>query len=446
MRSVHLLGVGLVIGSVALGAMLAVMSYRWQAEAFPEQGPLAAAHEATAGSQPQLTGNATRGKTTFDAKCAGCHTIGGGKRSGPDLKGVTAQRPHDWLIEFIVAPDKVIAGGDPVAKQLVQEYGMPMPNVGVSRADAEDVLAYIAGQGGEATAPAAPAPAKAALPAAAATPAPAPAAAAPAPAAAPPAKPAAPVAAQASSQGQTLFTQKCASCHSVGGGRLAGPDLKGVTAQRPRDWLVRMIVEPDKLIASGDATAKQLVQEYGMPMPNLGVPSADAGAILDYLDAQSGAGGQAAPAGAAAAAPLPLGDPQVGRALFNGERPLASGGPACMGCHNAAGAGALGGGNWGLDLTNSQTRTGTAGLVSIMRAPPFPGMTEAFAARPLTDGEVSDLAALFVEMDAQPAPSTDYLFPLIGLGAFAILLALTQLVWRGRARGVRRQLVQGGRR
>ncbi|MHB0869977.1 MAG: c-type cytochrome [Chloroflexota bacterium] len=307
MRSVHLLGVGLVVGSVALGATLAVMGYRWQAEAFPEQGPLAAAHEAPpAGTQPQLTGNATRGKTTFDAKCAGCHTIGGGKRSGPDLKGIT--------------------------------------------------------------------------------------------------------------------------------------DL------RPRDWLVRMIVEPDKLIAGGDATAKQLVQEYGMPMPNLGVSSDDAGAVLDYLDAQSGSGGQAVPAGQAAAVPLPPGNPQVGRALFNGERPLANGGAACMGCHNAAGAGALGGGNWGLDLTNSQTRTGTAGLVSIMKSPPFPGMTEAFATRPLTDGEVSDLAALFVEMDAQPAPSPDFLFPLVGLGAFAILLGLTHLVWRGRARGVRRQLVQGGRR
>ena len=41
--------------------------------------------------------------------------------------------------------------------------------------------------------------------------------------------------AQDAAQGQAIFVQKCASCHTIGGGKLVGPDLKGVTATRPRD-------------------------------------------------------------------------------------------------------------------------------------------------------------------------------------------------------------------
>ncbi|MHB0871678.1 MAG: c-type cytochrome [Chloroflexota bacterium] len=142
MRSVHLLGMGFIVGAVALGAMLAVMSFRWQESAYPATGPVvaSAAHNgATAGSR-----DTAKGKAIFEGKCAGCHTVGGGKRTGPDLKGVTAQRSHDWLVDFIVAPDKVIASGDPIAAQLVKEYGMPMPNLGVSQQDAEAVLAFLA--------------------------------------------------------------------------------------------------------------------------------------------------------------------------------------------------------------------------------------------------------------------------------------------------------------
>ena len=44
-----------------------------------------------------------------------------------------------------------------------------------------------------------------------------------------------------------LFDQQCASCHTIGGGDSGGPDLKGIVAKRPADWLVKVIAEPDKL-------------------------------------------------------------------------------------------------------------------------------------------------------------------------------------------------------
>lgn len=89
------------------------------------------------------------GKTIFQTKCSGCHTIGGGDLVGPDVKNVINTRDHNWLARWIREPDKMIAEGDPIAKQLLQKYnGIPMPNQGLSQQDAEDVIAYIANQSG----------------------------------------------------------------------------------------------------------------------------------------------------------------------------------------------------------------------------------------------------------------------------------------------------------
>lgn len=83
------------------------------------------------------------GKATFDQLCQGCHTIGGGKKTGPDLQGVADRREEAWVKQFILAPDKVIASGDPIAKGLVDEYGAQMPNLGVTAAQIGPLLTYL---------------------------------------------------------------------------------------------------------------------------------------------------------------------------------------------------------------------------------------------------------------------------------------------------------------
>ena len=45
--------------------------------------------------------------------------------------------------QFILEPDKVIASGDPIAKELVDEYGAPMPNLGVTAAQIGPLLAFL---------------------------------------------------------------------------------------------------------------------------------------------------------------------------------------------------------------------------------------------------------------------------------------------------------------
>src|SRR3989304_2880125 len=75
--------------------------------------------------------------------------------------------------------------------------------------------------------------------------------------------------ASAQESGKEIFQQRCAACHSIGGGRLVGPDLKGVNDKRPEDWLLKFIKSSEKLVKSGDKTAAALFEEFNkMPMPD----------------------------------------------------------------------------------------------------------------------------------------------------------------------------------
>jgi mono/diheme cytochrome c family protein len=102
-------------------------------------------------------------------------------------------------------------------------------------------------------------------------------------------RPASPQFAQSAEEGQTLFQQQCTACHTIGGGKLVGPDLLGVTQRRDREWLRQWILVPDKMLAEGDPIATQLLQEYNnVPMPDLGLTDQQGEAIIAYLKTVEG--------------------------------------------------------------------------------------------------------------------------------------------------------------
>ncbi|MBI2186762.1 MAG: c-type cytochrome [Acidobacteria bacterium] len=99
-------------------------------------------------AQEDATREAEEGRARFEQKCTVCHTNGGGDHIGPDLAGVTARRSREWLRQFILQPDRLLADGDAVAVELLNKYnGMPMPNLGLAADDVEEILAYLAGPG-----------------------------------------------------------------------------------------------------------------------------------------------------------------------------------------------------------------------------------------------------------------------------------------------------------
>jgi protein SCO1/2 len=85
-----------------------------------------------------------RGTYLFKSRCSACHTVGGGDSIGPDLRGVTAVRNHEWLSRFIQTPDKVLAAKDPIATALLKKYhGVMMPNLRLGKVDAEVLMEYL---------------------------------------------------------------------------------------------------------------------------------------------------------------------------------------------------------------------------------------------------------------------------------------------------------------
>lgn len=90
-------------------------------------------------------------------------------------------------------------------------------------------------------------------------------------------------------KGKQLFQQKtCAACHTIGGGKLAGPDLAGVTERREEEWLKKWLKSPDTMVMS-DPIAREMLGVYMVPMPNLGLTDEEINALLEYLKSEDAA-------------------------------------------------------------------------------------------------------------------------------------------------------------
>jgi mono/diheme cytochrome c family protein len=88
----------------------------------------------------------------------------------------------------------------------------------------------------------------------------------------------------AAETGEEIFQSVCAACHTIGKGKLIGPDLAGVTSRREENWLHRMIKEPDTLIAENDPIAMQLLREANdVAMPPLDLSDEEVVAVIAYL-------------------------------------------------------------------------------------------------------------------------------------------------------------------
>jgi len=262
------------------------------------------------------------------------------------------------------------------------------------------------------------------------------------------------------------FRVSCASCHTIGGGPLVGPDLKDVTARvgtpdgpASRAWLVDFIVRPREILASGDPYAAKLkaaARNQEMQVVS-GMTAKRAEALLQVIEVESKK--ERSVFGKAAGADLPT-DPRSlaalvarGREFFVGGRALSGGGAACLGCHQAGDAGALGGGRLGPDLTAAPSRLGgVRALQAWLAAPPTPTMKPQFGlqagGRPLvSEAEILPLVAFLADAEAHGAgpDRTGQQLAFVILGVFGAGAALVGLdfAWRRRFRGVRASLVKG---
>jgi mono/diheme cytochrome c family protein len=240
-------------------------------------------------------------------------------------------------------------------------------------------------------------------------------------------------------RGKKVFEGKCSPCHTIGGGRKVGPDLKGITEERQRVWLEAFISDPEKMFSSNDPIATGLLNQFKIKMPVLGLSKDDVSAVIDFLGSQESALQTSAPARGA-----PPGDAGEGKRLFTGSTAFKKGGAHCIACHSVNGIGFLGGGTLGPDLTNVYSVLGD-GIASTLTNIPFPTMVPVFKEHPLTPEEARDLTAFFKGIAASaPQNFTPWVLITV-LIDFLVLMLVIWFIWRHRLLSVREKMVESSR-
>jgi nitrite reductase (NO-forming) len=85
---------------------------------------------------------AVAGKLAFESKCLACHSVGQGRKLGPDVAGVTKRRSDDWLTRWLKSPGKMLET-DAGAKAMLKEYNnIPMPDQSLSDAEIKQYIKY----------------------------------------------------------------------------------------------------------------------------------------------------------------------------------------------------------------------------------------------------------------------------------------------------------------
>lgn len=91
-----------------------------------------------------------------------------------------------------------------------------------------------------------------------------------------------PVDEELAEKGEKLFqTKGCTACHAFGK-RVTGPDLAGVTMRRTAEWMENQILHPDKMVKE-DPISHGLFATYALQMPNQGLTSDEAKAVIEYF-------------------------------------------------------------------------------------------------------------------------------------------------------------------
>ncbi|MGB5035606.1 MAG: hypothetical protein WBQ66_03310 [Blastocatellia bacterium] len=216
-----------------------------------------------------------------------------------------------------------------------------------------------------------------------------------------------------------LFLQKCAGCHTIGKGKLTGPDLNEASTWQAPDL--------DKGIKAMEVKVGPLANEDIVLLRDF-LKSAD---VRDRLAAEQE---RAAKATAASFDPP---SPIIGEALFTGRTQLSGGGMACIACHSVSGNG----GNLALPLDGVHAKLGETPLQSAIEKTSFKVMTAAYRNHPVTKQEAIHLTAYLGSL--QPtAPVATTRVPIAGAIGAAVLFVALGLAYGGRRTSVRQQLLR----
>ncbi len=83
------------------------------------------------------------GRKVFETKCFSCHSIGGGDKQGPDLKGLSDRRSQEWIKSFTKSP-ATFSRSDPAAAELLKRFSPEiMPDQTLSNEELDAIIDLI---------------------------------------------------------------------------------------------------------------------------------------------------------------------------------------------------------------------------------------------------------------------------------------------------------------
>ena len=258
--------------------------------------------------------------------------------------------------------------------------------------------------------------------------------------------------------GEQLFLQ-CKACHTIGQGKLLGPDLMDISKKRDAAWVKNFIKSSQSMIKGGDPDAIALFEEFNkLMMIDYPLPDADIDAIVKYIDSfstpiaevaveASAVDSIAAVEAADYLASIDTDENEArGKALFEGSRKFRNGGASCISCHHVNVDEGKQGGLLAKELTQSFSQIGGyAGIKGMIDFPAYPAMKDAYAKAPITEDESVQLQVFLMRADKaysmEISSVSGYLKQ--GIMGMVVLLLIISLVWfRRKKRSVNYHIIQ----
>jgi len=233
--------------------------------------------------------------------------------------------------------------------------------------------------------------------------------------------------------GERIFQTTCSGCHSIGGGRVVGPDLAGVHDRRTQAWLENFVKSSQSVIAGGDPDAIAVYEKFNkIPMPDSPITEGQIKEVLAYIKVAN-TPGEVQEEAKEQEKLASKEDIILGQQLFQGKIRFENNGPTCISCHDVKNDAVIGGGVLAKELTTVFSKMGGTGVRAILGKAPFPVMEAAYKNKALSETEIFSLVAFLQDADEQHAYQNprDYGTGLLlsgFIGAF-ILFGFYSLLW-----------------
>lgn len=84
--------------------------------------------------------------------------------------------------------------------------------------------------------------------------------------------------------GSDMFRANCGACHTVGKGKLVGPDLKGVETRHTEAWILKWVKGSQAMVQAGDKDAVKLFADNNsITMPDQPLNDDEIKSVLAYI-------------------------------------------------------------------------------------------------------------------------------------------------------------------